>query len=101
MLLDECHLLWGDACGYVWGKTKMRIMVPITNERDKQTYFGALDYRSKRFVVQAYSKANSENTVAFLKYLQSLYPGMRLGIIWDGASYHKSQELKAYLATVN
>ena len=18
---DECHLLWGDMCGYVWGKT--------------------------------------------------------------------------------
>jgi len=51
--------------------------------------------------VQAYSKANSENTVAFLKYLQLVYPDVRLGIIWDGASYHKSQELKAYLATVN
>lgn len=18
-LIDECHLLWGDACGYIWG----------------------------------------------------------------------------------
>jgi hypothetical protein len=35
---DECHLLWGDLCGYVWGKTSERIEVPITNERQKQTY---------------------------------------------------------------
>jgi putative transposase len=19
-MVDECHLLWGDICGYVWGK---------------------------------------------------------------------------------
>lgn len=88
-------------CGYVWGKTCERIEVPITNERDKQTYFGALDYRSKKFFVQSYPTANSQNTVAFLKYLQSIYPGRRLGIIWDGASYHKSQELTVYLTTVN
>jgi hypothetical protein len=22
-MIDECHLLWGDVCGYVWGKTKI------------------------------------------------------------------------------
>jgi len=30
-MIDECHLLWGDVCGYVWGKTKIRIEVPMTN----------------------------------------------------------------------
>jgi len=38
--LDECHLLWGDVCGYIWGKSNRRIEVPI--ERQKQTYYGAL-----------------------------------------------------------
>jgi len=37
---DECHLLWGDLCGYVWGKTDERIELPIVNERQKQTYLG-------------------------------------------------------------
>ena len=36
-LVDECHLLWGDVCGYVWGKTSERVEIPITNEREKQT----------------------------------------------------------------
>jgi len=63
---DQCHLLWGDLCGYVGaaaigvkllervlggiippkisdpetclGKTNERIEVPIVNERSKQTY---------------------------------------------------------------
>lgn len=21
-LIDECHLLWGDVCGYAWGATE-------------------------------------------------------------------------------
>ena len=25
-MIDECHLLWGDACGYVWGNTKKRTL---------------------------------------------------------------------------
>ncbi len=47
--LDECHLLWGDVCGYIWGKSNTRIEVPIVNEREKQTYYGALDYFNHEF----------------------------------------------------
>lgn len=36
-MIDECHLLWGDVCGYVWGKTNKRIEVPMTNPRERQT----------------------------------------------------------------
>lgn len=99
--LDECHLLWGDLCGYVWGKTNIRIEVPIVNEREKQTYFGALDYFQQEFLVQAYPKANSEHTIDFLKYLQQQRPNQRLALIWDGASYHRSHELKEYLQSLN
>jgi len=27
-LIDECHLLWGDVCGYLWGKRNERIEIP-------------------------------------------------------------------------
>jgi hypothetical protein len=60
-MLDECHLLWGDLCGYVWaaaflklppetclGKTNERIEVDMTNYPNKQTYFGAVDDRKLR-----------------------------------------------------
>ena len=29
----RCHLLWGDICGYIWGKTSERIEVPVVNDR--------------------------------------------------------------------
>lgn len=99
--LDECHLLWGDAIGYIWGKTSQRIEVPIVHERQRQTYFGALNYCTKEFFAKAYAKGNSEHTIEFLQYLQAQCPGQRLAIFWDGASYHRSNELKVFLQSVN
>ena len=100
-MIDECHLLWGDVCGYVWGKKNQRIEVPMTNQRERQTYFGALNYQTKEFCVRAYEAGNSPNTVLFVKYLQSLNKGARILIFWDGASYHKYAEMRDYLGQVN
>ena len=44
--LDECHLIGRDICGYVWGKTDMRIEIPLKNEKEKQTSKGAINYRT-------------------------------------------------------
>jgi len=62
---DECHLLWGDTLGYVWGKKNERIELPITNERTRQTYYGAIDIHTREFVLSAFDKANGDHTVAF------------------------------------
>jgi transposase len=98
---DECHLLWGDLCGYVWGKTSERIEVPMSNERQKQTYYGALNLATQTFWLEGYEKGNSESTLAFLKSLQAQHPGCRIAMIWDGASHHRSGAVKDYLAEVN
>ena len=98
---DECHLLWGDICGYVWGNTKKRIEVPVINERQRQTYFGALNYYTQEFLVKPYKQGNSQSAVAFVQYLLRQYPKSRIALIWDGASYHRSAEFRAYLDSVN
>jgi len=100
-LIDECHLLWGDVCGYLWGRRNERREIPLVNQREKQTYYGAVNYLTKQFVLREYATANSENTVAFLKDLQSLNPEATHLIIWEGASYHKYKEMKAYLEEIN
>lgn len=101
LFVDECHLIYNDVCGYVWGKTNIRVEIPIKNLKDRQTYFGALDYQTKNFLVQEYPAGNSSSTKAFIEYLQSQYPGKRIVLIWDGASYHRSDEVKEFLASVN
>jgi transposase len=100
-MVDECHLLWGDIIGYIWGKMSERISIPVVNARDKQTYFGALDYKTKEFLTYSATKGNSENTINFLEYLRAQRPDTQLLIIWDGASYHRSQKIKDYLDSLN
>jgi len=92
--------LWGDICGYIWaaafggkvgtetclGKTKERIEVPVINERQRQTYFGALNYYTQEFLLKPSKKGDSSNTIAFIEYLISQYPKSRIALIWDGAS---------------
>ncbi|HEY9778791.1 MAG TPA: transposase [Leptolyngbyaceae cyanobacterium] len=85
----------------MWGKTGQRIEVPVVNERQKQTYFGTLNFYTQEFVVKAYEKGNSESTIAFVQYLLAECAQPRLAVIWDGASYHRSQAVRDYLDSVN
>ena len=99
--MDECHLLWGDTLGYVWGKRSQRIEVPIANEKKRQTYFGAVNLlNGKSFVIPA-SAGNSEETLRFLKALRQGFQGRALTLVWDGASYHRAQFIQDYLLQIN
>jgi putative transposase len=101
LMEDESHLIWGDACGLIWGKTNEKVEIPMTNFRDRQTYYGAINIMSKEFHIQAYSSGNGANTVDFVKKLQKIYQGAKLLFIWDGASYHKYSQMRDYLIEIN
>jgi transposase len=98
---DECHLLWGDLCGYIWGKTSERIEVPIVNERERQTYFGAVNLHTLECLIQAFDKGNSQSTIAFVDHLLKQHPDSRIALFWDGASYHRSGAFRDYLGSIN
>ena len=99
--IDECHLKGGDICGYGWGNRQERREVEVENYRDSQTYFGAVDCLNGEVVLAAAERANSDSTIEFIQQLQALSPGARIVLVWDGASYHRSHQLRAFLAQVN
>lgn len=101
LLEDECHLLWGDVCGLVWGKRNQPIEVSVSNQRLRQSYYGTVNLLSGQFHLQAAEAGNGKNTVTYVKALQALYPQSRIWLIWDGASYHRYGQMRDYLAEVN
>lgn len=99
--LDESHLIWGDALGYVWGPMGERITVPIENIRERQTYYGAVNILNGRTSLFPAEKGNGAHTVAFLKWLRWRHQCRPMICVWDRAPYHWCQEVRAYLRTVN
>lgn len=98
---DESHLKAGDICGYGWGDKKQRRDVEVENYRESQTYYGAVDCLSGQMFVDSQTTANTSSTIKFVKYLQAQNPGAKIVLIWDGASYHRSQEFRDFLSQVN
>lgn len=94
-------MLWGDTTGYVWGRRNEKTEVPIQNIKQRQTYYGALNLYNRDFVLMPHDAGNEKNTVAFIKHLQDLNPGKKLILIWDGASYHRSEAVQVYLKKMN
>jgi len=101
LLEDECHLHWGDVCGFAWGKRNHAIEIPMGNPKNRQTYYGAVNLQTQQFHVKAFPGGNGIHTVAYVQWLRDLYPTARLWLIWDGASYHRYAEMQDYLAQVN
>ena len=77
---------YGEMSVVMSGAIIPELVVPIVNEREKQTYYGALDYFNQEFLLQAYPQANSEHPISFLDYKQEQRPAQRIAIIGDGAS---------------
>ena len=93
--------MWGDVCGRVWGKRNTRVEVPMPNERQRQTYSGAVNLLTGAVHLQKFGAGNGQNTVAYLQWCQSLYPEKQLLYLWDGASYHRGTEMQEFLAREN
>ena len=98
---DECHLVWKDILGYAWGNKNKPTKVPIINERERQSYYGVINYLTHEVIVKEYSAGDGKNTVDFIKQLRNTLEDSRLLFIWDGASYHKYGETREYLKEIN
>ena len=58
----------------VWGKRNTALAVPMTNERERQTYYGAINLLTKTGHLQERPVGDGVSTVAYLRWWQTLYP---------------------------
>ena len=73
----------------------------MTNFRERQTYYGAIEALSGEVTVVPTDTANGYWTTIFVEYLRQCYPEKRLILLWDGASYHRAVEMQEYLEALN
>lgn len=77
------------------------MQISISNLKSRQTYYGAINYKTGKPIIRAYPKGNSINTIKFIETLGKIHPDQKMILIWDGATYHDSQEFRHYLSQVN
>jgi transposase len=101
LFADECFLLWGDLCGYAWGKRNERVSVPIGNLKSRQTFYGGVNAQTGEMHVVPYPKAESAATTDFLTELLYRHPKAKITICWDNAKWHRGEEIIRFLNEVN
>jgi transposase len=50
-------------------------------------------YNDKVVAISPAERANGTTTIEYLEYLRAAYPDDRIRVVWDGASYHRSEDV--------
>ncbi len=94
---DESFLLWGDLCGYAWGKRNERVSVPMGNLKSRQTFYGGIDARTGEMHGVPCPKAESAATTDCLTEMMYRYPKAKITICRDNAKRHRGEETSRFL----
>jgi len=94
---DEASFaLWGSL-SYTWGRRGHQPQVPTTGRRKGYKVFGAIEFFSGRLIYQGTEQRfQSDSYQAFLRYLLAQVAGP-IVLIQDGARYHTSKAIRAFL----
>ena len=57
--------------------------------------------KTGKCTAMAVDKQDSKITIKFLKKLLKIYQSRKIFLIWDGASWHKSKEIREFLSETN
>ena len=72
----------------------------VDRERKSQKYIGFLHESDGSVDLMRLDGGNTENIVKALIELTLKYPGKKIVVVWDNASYHNSKELNLKLEEV-
>jgi len=93
--IDEAHIQLDTDEGYGWSVSGERAWVSSSSVgRKKVSFFGVYLYNQGKTRIYPYLTADTESTCDVLKKIQEEFDFKEATIIWDGASYHKSDRVK-------
>jgi transposase len=95
---DEASFAQWGSLSYTWARRGRQPEVPTSGKRKGYKVFGAIEYFSGRLFYQGIEgRFNSESYQAFLQMIMA-HTTQHLFLIHDGARYHTSASIQAFLA---
>lgn len=97
---DECSFPQWGSLGYTWAKKGERPLVKTSGKRKGYKVFGGIEYFSGECIFQPQEgRFNSETYMQFLQKVISSFKRPII-LIHDGAKYHTSKAIRAFLDSV-
>jgi transposase len=94
IFIDEAHVHQDADLGHTWARRGQRFYISSTSPGlARVTFFGAYVYNDRRFVIWPAERGNASTAIDCLEYLRAAYPNERLRVCWDGASYHRAEDV--------
>ena len=98
--VDEVHLHQDMEVGFTWSPVGEANWIPSSSPglSARLNCFGAYNFTAGTCFVWEEGTCNGETTLHFLQKLSHWLgkPDRRVVLIWDGASYHRSQKVRTY-----
>ena len=96
--VDEVRMEQEAITRRAWFKKGERTIVKVDRNKEAQSYIGFLNQKSFACEVYEMPWQNQEEVLkAFERFLKN-HPDKKIAIIWDNASFHKGQLIRAALA---
>jgi transposase len=94
---DEASFAWWGSLSYTWAPKGQQPQIKTSGRRKGYKMFGAIEYFSGQLYHQGIEdKFNSASYQVFLEYLLKQIKGPII-LIQDGARYHTSKDIRAFL----
>lgn len=94
VFIDEAHVHQDADLGHTWCRVGQRYYVSSTSPGlARVSFFGAYVYNDTRVCIWPAERANGSTTIDYLEALRAAYPTDRIRVVWDGASYHRGEDV--------
>jgi len=90
----------------VWYRKGEEPIIEAKRKGESQNFYGALNMSRNgkdqgRCAAMKADRQNGQTTIEFLKVLLKIYQTKKIFLIWDGAGWHKSKEVRKFLSETN
>lgn len=98
---DEVRIEHEAVLRRAWYKRGTKTTLKVDRESHHQSYIGFLNQNTGECLLHRLSHQKSDLIIDALTHLTKQYPGKHITIVWDNASFHRSQELRKLLGPGN
>jgi len=85
----------------VWYRKGQEPIIEAKRNGESTNFYGALNMKTGKCIAMETERQNSQTTIRFLRKLLNTYRNRKIFLIWDGAGWHKSKEIRKFLSEVN